>query len=353
MSKNVFILGAGCSFDSGVPLMNGFLQRSEDVSREDRSASFKQDFEMVLKGRVALTRTHSKSKAVNVHNLEAVFSAFEMAKLLGKLGDFTPDQLMQFPEMYKVVIARTIELSQQYKAINNRLTPPKSYELFSNLLKQVGTESSSIITFNYDVGLDHALFHAGVSLDYCLPGHAQSGIKVLKLHGSINWGTLDGHDIYPVTIEKYFKEFRIDTAGTTQDVQFQIFSSLPHFEPPGQTSRLKRYPVVVPPTWNKSEYHSALSAVWKAAAKELSEAEHIFIMGYSLPSTDQFFHLLWALGSASDSLIRRIVVVNPDEEAGHRVRLQLGSQSEERFEYFKYNFRDAIHAHRKEVFALS
>jgi hypothetical protein len=37
--------------------------------------------------------------------------------------------------------------------------------------------------------------------------------------------------------------------------------------------------------------------VWRTAAQHLSEAEHIFIIGYSLPETDQFFRYLYGLGT--------------------------------------------------------
>jgi hypothetical protein len=35
--------------------------------------------------------------------------------------------------------------------------------------------------------------------------------------------------------------------------------------------------------------HTGLSSVWRAAATHLAEAENVFIIGYSLPDTDEFF----------------------------------------------------------------
>jgi hypothetical protein len=62
-------------------------------------------------------------------------------------------------------------------------------------------------------------------------------------------------------------------------------------------------PVIVPPTWNKTQYHKEIGGVWTEAAKHLSEAENIFIIGYSLPDTDQFFRYLYSLGTVGDTLI--------------------------------------------------
>ena len=67
-------------------------------------------------------------------------------------------------------------------------------------------------------------------------------------------------------------------------------------------------PVIVPPAWNKADYHHTLSKVWSRSASELEEAEYIFVIGYSLPPTDAFFKLLYALGTVGSTPIRKIVV---------------------------------------------
>ena len=73
MSRNVFILGAGASFDAGGPLMTDFLDVAGDLYRSDRS-SFK-DFEPVFSAISALSAAHSKS-ILDLDNIESVFAAF-------------------------------------------------------------------------------------------------------------------------------------------------------------------------------------------------------------------------------------------------------------------------------------
>ena len=46
----------------------------------------------------------------------------------------------------------------------------------------------------------------------------------------------------------------------------------------------------------------------RSKATVLSEAENIFVCGYSLPATDAFFHLLFALGSVGNTRLRNFVV---------------------------------------------
>ncbi|MFN7929916.1 MAG: hypothetical protein U0Y68_18610 [Blastocatellia bacterium] len=109
----------------------------------------------------------------------------------------------------------------------------------------------------------------------------------------------------------------------------------------------------MPPSWNKADYHNALSDVWAAAARHLSEAEYIFIIGYSLPTTDSFFRHLYALGSVGPTPLRKIIVFNPDAsgETDQRFRDLLGPGAKARYEYQKMTFEQA-NIHIKELFTL-
>jgi hypothetical protein len=107
---------------------------------------------------------------------------------------------------------------------------------------------------------------------------------------------------------------------------------------------VQEYPVIVPPSWNKADYHSALTNVWAAAARHLSEAEQIFILGYSLPETDSFFRHLYALGSVGSKPLRRIAVFNPDSTGltNSRFEALLGPGARARYEYHALQFNYAI-----------
>jgi hypothetical protein len=80
--------------------------------------------------------------------------------------------------------------------------------------------------------------------------------------------------------------------------------------------------VIVPPSWNKTEYADSVGHIWQEAARQLSDAENIFVCGYSLPETDVFFKHLFALGSVGRSLIRRFWVINPDPDGSVESRFR-------------------------------
>lgn len=74
--------------------------------------------------------------------------------------------------------------------------------------------------------------------------------------------------------------------------------------------------------------------MWRRAAKEMSGAENIVVIGYSLPPTDQFFQYLFALGCVGQRLLRRFIVCDPDPAVEGRFRELLAPAAKEGFEYF-------------------
>jgi len=93
-----------------------------------------------------------------------------------------------------------------------------------------------------------------------------------------------------------------------------------------------------------------LATVWKRAAHELREAENIYVVGFSLQATDEFFRYLYSLGSVSDTLLRRFWVIDPDQTGAveKRFRALLGPGAEQRFAFHKETFGSFIRALKTE-----
>jgi hypothetical protein len=102
--------------------------------------------------------------------------------------------------------------------------------------------------------------------------------------------------------------------------------------------------MIVPPTWNKAQYHDSIAKVWQRAAKELSEAENIIVVGYSLPDSDEFFHYFLPLGIVGPNIIKRIFVCDPDQDqtVEARYRRLLAQSTLQRFEMWRTRFSDVI-----------
>ena len=104
MSRTVFILGAGASHEGGGPLMTDFLHAAQGLVRRRRVGDVAAQFELVLRARDSVRAVHAKAM-LDVGNVESVFGAFEMGRILRRLGPLTPQQIDQLGPAMRVVIA--------------------------------------------------------------------------------------------------------------------------------------------------------------------------------------------------------------------------------------------------------
>ncbi|MFA5197894.1 MAG: hypothetical protein WC437_05755 [Patescibacteria group bacterium] len=178
-------------------------------------------------------------------------------------------------------------------------------------------ENLTIITFNYDIYIEKTLaamalsrnvaryfsdpdqtifsLQYGYASDFGLPTRPprprqgyfpispdikKGGIRVLKLHGSLNW-----YSYYPteeITLTDMFKRDRPIKVSREKEINS---TQLKYRDPDG----LIKYtlPIIVPPVENKEEiYHSKILDLWDFAREALISADEIIIYGYSCPHSD-------------------------------------------------------------------
>lgn len=181
--------------------------------------------------------------------------------------------------------------------INKHTYTCKDYEKVMNFLER---EKScvSIITTNWDVLLEQYMYRNGIEFDYnfnseyvidesvkskTLKGKSEDSIKLLKIHGSINWfrclrcGTLQvcGVDECGQYLFDDSKEEKCYKCG-------QIAY--------GDQVQLK--PEIITPTMFKSINSQLYNNLWQNAAYQLQNADKIIFCGYSLPIADFEFRYL-------------------------------------------------------------
>jgi hypothetical protein len=350
MSDIVFILGAGCSKSCGAPLMADFLDIARHLYSVNEVGEDKEHFELVFKAIGSLQVVHSKSQ-LDLNNIESIFNAFEIADTLGKLPEFEANQIGVIINSLKRVIVTTLERTMRFPVIKGYIGTPPAYKIFSELIKYLLTEAYpkhkvAIITFNYDIAVDLALCRSQLGVDYGLEGKLNDGaIPLLKLHGSLNWASkTDDGTIIPLIMPVYLNKYRVTPFDDITYCTVPIGSQLKEYFANESKTKVQTEPFIVPPSWNKAEYSKMLSSVWSQAAKELGEAEHIFILGYSLPDTDAFFKLLFALGTIGAKPINKIEVFNPDngETIKSRYVSIMGLGAITRFKYQPVDFQSAM-----------
>jgi len=345
--KTVLILGAGASRQAGGPLMSDFIDKAEELYRTKRVGEAEESFKDVLNAVSELQGIHAKAY-LNLDNFETLFGAIEMAMITGKLAGRKRESIAELRNSIVTLIVKTLENTIRFPVTENHIYPPRPYNQLADQIVKLRQEAGenhrelTFITFNYDVALDYALSHNG-SLggpDYCLSEPpAFTRIPLLKLHGSINWGVCaECQKIVPWD----FDRVRVSPPYYGNDHIFDLGSNIDREQHCGRP--LNRCPVIIPPTWNKTGYHQDLARVWSRASSELSTAENIFVIGYSLPETDSFFRYLYALGSEGATRIKRFWVFDPDTDGTvePRFRTMIGRGIENRFKFIKQTFDKAL-----------
>ncbi len=267
-------------------------------------------------------------------NVETVFSAIETGGLLSMLGQMHPEEVPKLADDIRSVIVATLTKSLKFPVSNQRPNLPGSYGAFvsKTLMQQDGQprKGVALLTFNYDIGIDFALYTRHLPTNYGLDGGLNADcVNLLKLHGSVNWFSCSKcNAIIPYEIAR-----RVENVPWYQHdgrSVFMIFPSdevnLSHCGEP-----VRAAPVIVPPTWGKFEYQKAIANVWRAAASALSTARTIVVIGYSLPQSDQFFQHLLGLGLTSKGSLRNFMLLDPSESVRDKFRAVLGPSATARF----------------------
>jgi hypothetical protein len=284
---------------------------------------------------------------IDIINVESVFAAFEMAELLGIDLGYGND--IDLPRAMRRVIAKTLEESIKFKfkrgnrGSRGNIIAPAPYDNFAELVQQI---KASVITFNYDCCLDYALRNALVDYGF---NNSSMGIKILKLHGSLNWAICRkcNNEVCTYDVGKFASNCSTVDLEDSDHLLFTVASSIEsgsfkHDRCNTEATEL----IIVPPIWNKKQFHRPIQQVWHSAAAELAQAENIVVCGYSLPETDLFFRYLYGLGTIGTTRFKKFWVFDPDDPDKGTVKKRfeklLGPGARGRFDYFPVDFWTAV-----------
>ena len=327
LDHTVFILGAGASFAAGVPLIKDFLPVARDLfdnPDSDLGLGEARHFRDVFEFRSRIAQSREKIR-IDLDDIEELFGLVEMSVRLGIENKEVRDSTVH-------LIAKTIERASEPRRQNRprvrfqeargfksyldtgKFGPKEAgmdgycidmYEFFAHLVAgnfddpdKRENRATTVITFNYDLVIDDALRSIGISPQYHVQEENKiedntSGVSVLHLHGSTNWG--------------------ICTKCKKVRVLDRKITSLPEniFEQECEKCRETALGFfLVPPSWDKTDFREAISPVWREALLRLSCARRVVIIGYSMPQTDVFFKYLITVALARNSRLFKLNVVD-------------------------------------------
>jgi hypothetical protein len=311
--------------------MVDFVDRAEDAFREKAERITIPDFERVFNLLAAFQVLHAKTN-IDTSNIESVFNIVEMGRILRLLpGQFDSEEVSQ---SVRRVLAETIQHYCRFHWRPRQWHPTGSYQALVRSMVRRG-DIAAFITFNYDIALDFALHFDGWAVDYGL-GHG-GVVPLLKLHGSLNWTTCSCGEVVPVNVHEVFHGVdALEEKAYAMDVLRTLQGRTPHCA----KGVLSGEPAIVPPSWNKTQYQHSIGQVWRRAAKELSDAVEVTVIGYSLPDSDAFFREFFALGLCGPTRLRRLHIINTDDGVRERFEKLLGPECRPRLSFDKKRFEE-------------
>ena len=311
MGNVVYLLGAGFSAPLGLPVMKDFLIRSKDLYAQDskKFASFKDIFDTINQMHVAKSYYET-----DLFNIEEILSILEMEDTV-KGG------------------SRAESFSNYIKAVIDACTPlmpPPNLEKMPNgswsatlsnfgesifgpmdsVINRWARFAASLIGMRFKTEIYATTDNITKSVVCCKPELLDSHYSVITMN-------------YDMTIENCFRH--VDTHFRKEpDCPKELLNNLPMAKLHGSVDSH-----VVAPTWKKWAL-GEVEEEWKQAYSMLSQANHIRILGYSLPSSDSHVRYLLEAAVLKSPNLKRIDVICLDGASGS-VRKRYDS-------FIKFNF---------------
>jgi hypothetical protein len=200
----------------------------------------------------------------------------------------------------------------------------------SEVVRRIQEENAAIVSFNWDLILDHLVFDGQVAtVNYGLTQHLGNGPLLLKPHGSLNW--YKGTEIDVISQSKRIEIFH------HKDEQ-KCVHAFKHPRDIKSKSGKKYPPLIIPPTYLKDFRPSIFRQLWKNCTDVLSTPKRVVFLGYSLPEADLHAQFIFRCGFynqihgrlKADGTRHRptgpaeVIIVNPAMDASDRIKRVAG-----------------------------
>jgi hypothetical protein len=330
----LFVLGAGatrgCSFVDPrkdpclPPLDNDFFTQLQRVA----NPKHRQLITSVMTGIVDLFGPNFET------TMEQVFTTLEnsirmLAVTSNKTTSNVQTELKTIRNRLVQAIAVVLEDSLTIRDVAGHSThSPRPCDHHSKLVTDHLRPGDDFISFNYDCVLDYALKNHGSGKWNFRYGYGFTlGARGSRLKGDANWRP-NGPPVTQDTTAHLYKlhgslHFVVGGHEGRETVQLK---KLPYAKKKGDL----RFTIIAPES-HKPYDKGVFSNLWRRAAQAIRKAEHIVVIGYSMPQTDAHATALFRTSLQRERL-KSVVVVNPDRNARYRIRsvLQRGFHRETR-----------------------
>ena len=320
LRETVYVVGAGFSAGLGYPLTNSLLIQAWSRLESDSRKQLQRIIEFHHPDFNTRRRTTFPDIEQLLTEIEVNLDLFDASRPVE--GTFTRDDLLEAREGLLSTIAEWFH--ELYEDVDTE-------GWLSKFVKRLENENAAVISFNWDLLLDHLLFHEELSSEhYGLNSNLADGPILVKPHGSLNW--------YEATQIKKVAATKRTTIFPAVDGDRCIEAFLP---PRGIVSKSgRRYtPLIIPPTYLKNFRRRIFRQLWNSCTDLLSTPKKLVFLGYSLPTADLHAQFIFRCGfhNQLDGRLKKdgarypatgaaqVVIVNPDQAAARRIEAVAGA----------------------------
>lgn len=306
----VFLLGAGASYASDIPTVNGLLEKLLQQAKRFR----RDDLEPLI----------DYCNSVEDINIEDVLTAAYLSNfatsdrhVVNLLDQFLFSQEGSTSDESLTANVTSVNFIQDtLQTLFGLLTstmisknPNPTHHAVRRFVENHG--NTTIVTTNYDYCMDEELLNHDYGLESTIDdsalGDYDKSVELIKMHGSINWSYCEScqnvGNFDPREIKEFYEE---DT------ISYPVIGICPECQ--GQ-----RRPLLVPPISFKFLMFPPLIDIWYSARQALDEADYIIAVGYSFSDSDAYISKLIS-NAMTEQEDTTLLVANPDKEVTNELR---------------------------------
>jgi hypothetical protein len=203
---------------------------------------------------------------------------------------------------------------------------------FHQRLVEALSPTDTIISFNYDCVIDHAL----------------------KVHGDGKWSAQYGYGFADPQRVVGYDRWDAASAPTGENLSINLLKlhgslNFMPFPDDGGEIRLRERPYrqtgaevyeIIPPEFAKRIDRPEFKVLWRRAERALRLARHLVLIGFSFTPTDLHVDSFFRTAMAGNGKLENVVIVNPNRDDRKRIRSVLATSLARRearviqFEYF-------------------
>jgi len=326
-TKRVFILGAGFSKMAGMPLATDLTSHIRGKFREDALEDALEWLGYLLQRIEWLG--DGKSKGINIEEVfdlaQFDIELWKMRQQLCQLGRNYGDTPRQNAEGIEAWVSymkydlQDVIWEEQKKA---KLDQIKKFSTHLN-------SDDVVLTFNYDTLLEESLEQQNKKWYYGFEQEKGSGVKILKMHGSINWIMVPRNQKnnfgYLLLFEKTDLNVENHGAKASNEIEYNlVLLRVPNKQLPSRIENRdlqlvsKEYQIAIAGLGSYKPLSELVGSgeIWINAFRAMHNCEQIYVIGFSLSPFDtmarlHFGSVMMKRSQQKDIGLPRITLIDP------------------------------------------